>query len=185
MQSIDTSSIVGRVWSIWTLPTNIFRCYVVHLIAVKTQQTWSFWSANAQGDVSTREILFMHWLPRLLFGRQFSCTLHSITHTCPHSTCAHAIQVRKMTLRFIDRALIIKLGFPERATTQTDHVLLTQKQQLLMVGQPYRVTISIDMPESEQNIQLGMFMVCAESRDKATKLRSRSCRTAPLSFEID
>lgn len=51
-----------------------------------------------------------------------------------------------------------------------------------MVGQPYRVTISIDMPESEQNVQLGMFMVCAEMRDKATKLRSHSCRTAMLHY---
>lgn len=38
------------------------------------------------------------------------------------------------------------------------------------------------MPESEQNIQLGMFMVCAEMRDKETKLRSHSCRSAMLHY---
>lgn len=51
-----------------------------------------------------------------------------------------------------------------------------------MVGQPYRVTVKIEMAESEQNIQLGMFMVCAEMRDKGTALRSHSCRSAMLHY---
>lgn len=51
-----------------------------------------------------------------------------------------------------------------------------------MIGQPYRITVSIDMPESEQNLQLGMFMVCAELRDKETKLRSHSCRSSMLHY---
>lgn len=51
-----------------------------------------------------------------------------------------------------------------------------------MVGQPYRIFVNIDMPESEQNIDLGMFMVCAEMRDKSTQLRSHSCRTAMMHY---
>lgn len=51
-----------------------------------------------------------------------------------------------------------------------------------MVGQPYRIFVNIDMPESEQNIDLGMFMVCAEMRDKSTQLRSHSCRSAMLHY---
>lgn len=39
------------------------------------------------------------------------------------------------------------------------YVALTKKQQLLMVGQPYRVVIVIDMPESQVNKNLGMFQV--------------------------
>lgn len=62
------------------------------------------------------------------------------------------------------------------------HVLLTKKQQLLMVGQPYRITVNIDMPESEQNKQLGMFMVCAEMRDHGTQLRNHACRSAMLRY---
>lgn len=59
MQLIDTSSITGLVWSIWTLPLNIFRCYVVHPIAVKTQKTYEEYKVRtAQGAVSAREILF-------------------------------------------------------------------------------------------------------------------------------
>lgn len=62
------------------------------------------------------------------------------------------------------------------------HVLLTRKQQLLMVGQPYRISVNIDMPESEQNLRLGMFMVCAEMRDQRTQLRNHACRSAMLHY---
>lgn len=52
-----------------------------------------------------------------------------------------------------------------------------------MVGQPYRVYLSIDMPESPQNQDLGMFMVCAEMRDQLTQLRDHSCRAAMLHYK--
>lgn len=39
-----------------------------------------------------------------------------------------------------------------------------------MVGQPYRISVNIDMPESDQNLRLGMFMVCAEMRDQRTQV---------------
>lgn len=52
-----------------------------------------------------------------------------------------------------------------------------------MVGQPYRISVKIDMPESEQNQQLGMFMVCAEMRDQlGTHLRNHACRSAMLRY---
>ncbi|XP_059616720.1 seipin [Phlebotomus argentipes] len=63
------------------------------------------------------------------------------------------------------------------------HVSLTKKQQLLMVGQPYKVLVNIDMPESPQNQDVGMFMVCAEMRDQSTSLRGHSCRSAMLRYK--
>lgn len=54
-----------------------------------------------------------------------------------------------------------------------------------MVGQPYRISVNIDMPESEQNIRLGMFMVCAEMRDQRTQLRNHACRSAMLHYRSD
>lgn len=59
MQLIDTSSIFGLVWSIWWLPLNIFRCYVVHPIAHKTHTTYEDYKLRTtQGVVSAREVLF-------------------------------------------------------------------------------------------------------------------------------
>lgn len=51
-----------------------------------------------------------------------------------------------------------------------------------MVGQPYKVIINIDMPESPQNQNLGMFMVCAEMRDQTSSLRGHSCRASMLHY---
>ncbi|XP_055370874.1 seipin [Condylostylus longicornis] len=62
------------------------------------------------------------------------------------------------------------------------HVSLTKKQQLLMVGQAYKILVNIDMPESPQNQDLGMFMVCADMRDNKALLRGHSCRSAMLRY---
>ncbi|XP_014088691.1 seipin [Bactrocera oleae] len=62
------------------------------------------------------------------------------------------------------------------------HVSLTKKQQLLMVGQAYRVVVQIEMPESPQNLELGMFMVCGEMRDTNALLRGQSCRSAMMRY---
>lgn len=62
------------------------------------------------------------------------------------------------------------------------HVSLTKKQQLLMVGQSYRVIVQIEMPESPQNLDLGMFMVCGEMRDIESMLRGHSCRSAMMRY---
>ena len=51
-----------------------------------------------------------------------------------------------------------------------------------MVGQAYRVIVNIEMPESPQNLELGMFMVCAEMRDHESMLRGHSCRSAMMRY---
>lgn len=65
------------------------------------------------------------------------------------------------------------------------HVSLTKRQQLLMLGQPYKVYVNIEMPESHQNRDLGMFLVCAEMRDQGQNLRGHSCRSAMLRYKSD
>ncbi|KAG8042020.1 hypothetical protein G9C98_000011 [Cotesia typhae] len=40
-------------------------------------------------------------------------------------------------------------------------VRFTKKQQFLMVGQPYKINLYLEMPESTTNKELGMFMVCS------------------------
>lgn len=41
------------------------------------------------------------------------------------------------------------------------HVQLTNKQQLLMIGQPYRVNLHLEMPESPANRELGKIIYCS------------------------
>ncbi|KAJ8919999.1 hypothetical protein NQ315_006529 [Exocentrus adspersus] len=62
------------------------------------------------------------------------------------------------------------------------HVQLTKQSQLLMMGQPYKVHLDLDMPESPTNRQLGMFMVCVDFRGKRGQLLANSCRSAMLHY---
>lgn len=62
------------------------------------------------------------------------------------------------------------------------HVQLTRKSSMLMAAQPYRVKLILEMPESQINKDLGMFMVCAQMRAKGGKLVSSSCRSTMLRY---
>ncbi|TGZ38022.1 seipin [Temnothorax longispinosus] len=62
------------------------------------------------------------------------------------------------------------------------HVQLTKKQQLLMVGQPYKVNLHLEMPESPANKELGMFMVCAQLRSRDGYLVDHTCKSAMLHY---
>ncbi|XP_065093350.1 seipin [Ochlerotatus camptorhynchus] len=66
----------------------------------------------------------------------------------------------------------------------SDTVILTNKQQILMVGQAYRVTLYLEMPESTQNDKTGMFTVCATMQDRdASEHSIKSCRLSMLHFK--
>ncbi|XP_033180429.1 seipin isoform X1 [Bombus impatiens] len=62
------------------------------------------------------------------------------------------------------------------------YVQLTNKQQLLMVGQPYKVNLHLEMPESPANKELGMFMVCAQLRSRDGFLLEHACRSTMLHY---
>lgn len=61
-------------------------------------------------------------------------------------------------------------------------VQLTDKQRLLMSGQPYKVFLDLEMPESPTNRELGMFMVCVDFYGPDEKIITKSCRSAMLHY---
>uniref|UniRef100_A0A0A9YH79 Seipin n=2 Tax=Lygus hesperus TaxID=30085 RepID=A0A0A9YH79_LYGHE len=67
-------------------------------------------------------------------------------------------------------------GFPKA------HVQLTRYNSLLMVGQPYKITVMMELPESESNKQLGMFMVCGQMVGKGGASVAHSCRSTMLRY---
>ncbi|KAI5633452.1 putative adipose-regulatory protein (Seipin) domain-containing protein [Phthorimaea operculella] len=64
------------------------------------------------------------------------------------------------------------------------HVQLTKRSHMLMAAQPYRIKLILEMPESQINKDLGMFMVCAQMRAKGGVLVSSSCRSAMLRYRL-
>ncbi|XP_039280483.1 seipin isoform X2 [Nilaparvata lugens] len=69
-----------------------------------------------------------------------------------------------------------------RTSWPTAHVQLTKLQNILMVGQSYRIFLKLEMPESPANVKLGMFMVCADLADKDGVMVSNSCRSTMLHY---
>ncbi|XP_034936677.1 seipin [Chelonus insularis] len=59
---------------------------------------------------------------------------------------------------------------------------LTKKQQLLMVGQPYKINLHLEMPESPANKELGMFMVCGKLFRRNNNFMDESCRPTMLHY---
>lgn len=64
----------------------------------------------------------------------------------------------------------------------TADVRLTKRHQLLMVGQPYKIYVQLEMPESPVNKDLGMFMVCASLRVRSGVEVNKACRSAMLHY---
>ncbi|XP_076642062.1 lipid droplet biogenesis associated protein seipin [Halictus rubicundus] len=62
------------------------------------------------------------------------------------------------------------------------YVQLTNKQQLFMVGQPYKVNLHLEMPESPANKELGMFMVCAELHSRGGFVVEHVCKSAMMHY---
>ncbi|KAF9802719.1 hypothetical protein SFRURICE_007331 [Spodoptera frugiperda] len=62
------------------------------------------------------------------------------------------------------------------------YVQLTKASNILMQKQPYRIKLVLEMPESEVNKDLGMFMVCVQMRAKGGYLVSSSCRSAMIRY---
>lgn len=66
----------------------------------------------------------------------------------------------------------------------SDSVVLTKQNSILMVGQPYRVTLQLEMPESEQNDRTGMFSVCGTMRSRdVPDYAHKSCRLTMIHFK--
>lgn len=55
----------------------------------------------------------------------------------------------------------------------------------LMAGQPYSITLVLDVPDSFNNQELGMFMSCMHVMGKSKKLLHSSCKSASLEFRSD
>ncbi|CAH2098837.1 unnamed protein product [Euphydryas editha] len=62
------------------------------------------------------------------------------------------------------------------------HVQLTRRSHMLMSSQSYRIKLLLEVPESQINKDLGMFMVCAQMRAAGGVLVSSSCRSTMLRY---
>jgi len=65
----------------------------------------------------------------------------------------------------------------------TANITLTQQHHLLKSGQPYNIMLDLEMPESDVNKELGMFMVHLKLNGRNGQLLTKSRRSAMLRYK--
>lgn len=60
--------------------------------------------------------------------------------------------------------------------------LQLKRNQLMMVNQPYYINLKLELPETPRNLDLGIFMVCIDMKDKENSLKSHACRSTMLRY---
>lgn len=62
---------------------------------------------------------------------------------------------------------------------------LSERNPVLMTGQQYTLTLSLEMPESDVNKHLGMFMNCVQLLSNDRKLVRSACRSSMLKYRSE
>ncbi|KAM3968917.1 lipid droplet biogenesis associated protein seipin [Aphomia sociella] len=156
-------------------PFRIFRQYVSLPVEVfVSRQYLGYKKRTEDGISSAKEILFRAgiitvFLTAIIWVSIFMYVVFYYTYM-PNVTHARPVHLQ---FKSCDENMGV-CSFPSA------HVQLTRRSHMLMSGQPYRIKLILDMPESQVNKDLGMFMVCAQMRAKGGVLVSSSCRSAML-----
>lgn len=130
-----------------------------------TQGVQSTRDAVFRGGVIILSSILIVWLSVFFYTAFYYAYMPSMTHVRP--------------VHLIFRSCDMDKGicsFPSAV------VELTNKQQLLMVGQPYKINLHLEMPESPANKELGMFMVCAKLQTRDGYIVEQACRSAMLHY---
>ncbi|XP_015512618.1 seipin isoform X1 [Neodiprion lecontei] len=121
--------------------------------------------AVLRGGIIVMTAVVVIWISIFLYAAFYYAYMPNISHVRPVHLTFESCDEKKGICSF-----------------PSAHVQLTKKQQLLMVGQPYKVNLHLEMPESPTNRELGMFMVCAQLRDRDGVLVGNACRSAMLHY---
>lgn len=130
-----------------------------------TQSVQSARDAVFRGGVIVISVILIIWLSIFLYTAFYYAYMPSMSYVRPVHLQFKSCEEQKGIC-----------SFPQA------YVQLTKKQQLLMVGQPYKVNLHLEMPESPANKELGMFMVCAHLRSRDGYVVDHACRSAMLHY---
>ena len=64
----------------------------------------------------------------------------------------------------------------------THDLSTNRRNQVLMTGQPYIISVILDMPESLTNRELGMFVTCLSVKSKKGVVLRHNCRTSMMQY---
>ncbi|CAH0718562.1 unnamed protein product, partial [Brenthis ino] len=156
-------------------PFKVFRDFVKYPIETFVSDQYTGYKKKTNESItSVKELLYRAGLVAVLLSAilWISIFLYVIFY---YTYMPNVTHVRPVHLQFksCDENMGI-CSFPSA------HVQLTRRTQMLMSQQPYRIKLILEVPESQINKDLGMFMVCAQLRATGGVLVSSSCRSAML-----
>ncbi|KAM4018091.1 seipin isoform 1-T3 [Anomaloglossus baeobatrachus] len=115
-------------------------------------------------------LLLLLWVSVFLYGSFYYSYMPTVKYSCPvhyqySSTC--------------NPSPGILCSFP----TANVSLLRNNRDRVLMYGQPYRITLELQVPESTVNQDLGMFMVAMSCYTRGGKEISYTARSAMLHYK--
>lgn len=154
----------------------LFTMFASRLLEILNRKWFNVQKTTTRGVQSARDVIlsggiviisgiFIVWLSVFLYTAFYYAYMPSMSYVRPVNLQFKSCNEQKGICSF-----------------PSAHVQLTNKQQLLMVGQPYKVNLHLEMPESPANKELGMFMVCAQLHSRERFLVKHACRSAMLHY---
>ncbi|XP_068116771.1 seipin [Hyperolius riggenbachi] len=115
-------------------------------------------------------LLLLLWVSVFLYGSFYYSYMPAVKFSCP---------VHYQYSSNCDPPLGILCSFP----TANVSLLRNNRDRVLMYGQPYRISLELQVPESAVNQNLGMFMVSMSCYTKGGKEISYAARSAMLHYK--
>ncbi|XP_078000129.1 seipin-like [Glandiceps talaboti] len=137
--------------------------------------TWFIWvrSTTAKFVFYSSVIVLILWVSIFLYGSFYYAYMPTVEH------------VRPVHLHYSDcsEGTLWKAACPYPTANVTLLDEPSQRQQFLMRGQPYRVMLNLEMPQSPVNENIGVFMVKISFYSDGDEFISMSSRPAMLHFK--
>uniref|UniRef100_A0A182S6R6 Seipin n=1 Tax=Anopheles maculatus TaxID=74869 RepID=A0A182S6R6_9DIPT len=162
-------------------PFKIVRNYVFKPIAVFGLAAAEEYKARKEKSVNTTKNVFLKLFIVVLVGFSVvwaSIFLYLYFYYSYMPSVLHLKDVHLNIRDCHDNAIDCK-PYPSA------NVALTNHQRFLMVGQPYKIILNLEMPESENNGKIGMFTVCGTIKDYGNMEVAKSCRMSMLHYKSD
>ncbi|XP_053669998.1 seipin [Anopheles nili] len=162
-------------------PFKIVRNYFIRPIATLGLAAAEEYKARKEKSVNTTKNVFLKLFIVVLVGFSVvwaSIFLYLYFYYSYMPSVLHLKDVH-LNLRECKDASIDCKPYP------TANVALTNHQRFLMVGQPYKIILNLEMPESDHNGKIGMFTVCGTVKDYGYEEIAKSCRMSMLHYKSD
>uniref|UniRef100_A0A182RYB7 Seipin n=1 Tax=Anopheles funestus TaxID=62324 RepID=A0A182RYB7_ANOFN len=160
-------------------PFRIIRNYIFKPIATFSLAAAEEYKARKEKSVNTTKNVFLKLFVVVLVGFSVvwaSIFLYLYFYYSYMPSVLHVKDVHLNIRDCPDNAIDCK-PYP------TANVALTNHHRFLMVGQPYKIILNLEMPESEQNGKIGMFTVCGTVKDYGYMEIGTSCRMSMLHYK--